>query len=131
MRIFTSSGYHGNIATHNLLWKVGLIESSVTQLALIIIAHGPQTAIVFEKQTMIGSSSNRLYIAGYNLIRKVSPEDKTGAQLAVIIVSHDPQAAVAFEKQAMLISTGNLGHRLCDTGERLKKYHPEQAGHAQ
>ena len=83
MRIFTSSGYHGNIATHNLLWKVGLIESSVTQLALIIIAHGPQTAIALKKQAVRVSSRNCHDIASHNLLWFVGPVRRKSVRSAV------------------------------------------------
>src|SRR5208282_247608 len=56
-------GNRRDIGGHNLLGQVGGVErwktvSTVAQLAIIVVAHGPQTAVALEKQAVEASSGN-------------------------------------------------------------------------
>ena len=48
-----SGGNRRDIAGHNLLGKVGIVVSAVAQLAIAVVAHGPQAAVALEKQAVV------------------------------------------------------------------------------
>ena len=99
-----SCGNRRDVAGHNLLGlvgSIGVVESAVAQLAIEVVAHGPQAAVALEKQAVPATCGNRRDVAGHNLLRDVRVVDCAVAQLAIFVVAHGPQAAVALEKQAV------------------------------
>src|ERR1017187_5328894 len=119
-----SCGNRRDVAGHNLFGKVGIviavISGAVAQLAKVVVAHGPQTAVALEKQAVEYSCGNRRDVAGHNLFGKVGIVivviSAAVAHLAKVVVAHGPQTAIALEKQAVVASCGNrrdvAGHNL-------------------
>jgi len=128
--VVSSCSNRRDVAGHNLLGKVGGGVSAVAQLAIIVVAHGTQTAVALEKQAVVSSCSNRRDVAGHNLLGKVgvvvAAISGAVAQLAKIVVAHGPQTAVALEKQAVAVSCSNLGHGLRSAGDRLQHRRTQQ-----
>src|SRR5208283_3712771 len=77
--VVPSSGNRRDVAGHNLLGKVAVVESAVAQLASAVVAHGPQTAVALEKQAVGNSGSNRRDVASHNLLRNVAIVESTVA----------------------------------------------------
>ena len=103
-------------AGDNLLGPVGAVVSAVAQLAILVVAHGPQTAVALEQQAVVFSCGNRRDVAGHNPLGKVGDVISAVAQLAILVVAHGPQTVVALEQQAVEPSGGNrcdaAGHNL-------------------
>ena len=94
--------------------------SAIAQLAIAVVAHGPQAAVALEKQAVEFSCGNRRDVAGHNRLGPVGVVLSAVAQLAIKIVAHGPQTAVALEKQAVEASCGNLGYGLRSAGDSLQ-----------
>ena len=129
-----SCGNRCGAAGHNLFGKVGIviaaISGAVAQLAIVVVAHGPQTAVALKQQAVEPSGGNRCDAAGHNLLGKVgvivAAISGAVAQLAIVVVAHGPQTAVALEKQAVAVSCSNLGHGLRSAGDRLQHRRTQQ-----
>ena len=115
-----SCGNRRDAAGHDHFRAVGAVavKSAVAQLAKCIVAHGPQAAVILEKQAVVPAGSNRRDVGGYYSCRTVNIGSETiaVAQLAKCVVAHGPEAAVALEKQAVVFAGGNRrdvgGHNL-------------------
>src|SRR2546426_439825 len=101
---FCSRSYAGG---HNLLGAVGGVVSAISQLAIVVPAHGPQAAVALEKQAVITSCGNGRYAAAHNLFGAVGGVVSTVSQWASGIVTHGPETPVALEKKAVAASPGN------------------------
>src|SRR5208283_2586536 len=93
-----------DVARHNLFWPVGVIESAIAQLAIMVEAHGPQAAVALEKKAVAGTCGNSCDIAGHNLLGVVDVVGSAITQLAATIGSHRPQTTVVFKKYALTCS---------------------------
>ena len=69
-----SYGNGCNIAGHYLFRSVGsnirinVVVSAIAQLAFIVTAHNPETAVALEKQGVQPTSANRRDVAGHYLL---------------------------------------------------------------
>jgi len=88
-------GSDGNNTRSYLFRCASIHGGAVTQLTTAVAAHGPECAIVFDKQTMLAASSNSDNTRG-DLHRGASIRGGAITELAAIISSHSPERAIVF-----------------------------------
>jgi len=54
------------VRAQDLLGAISVVESAVSQCAILVVAHGPQTALALEEQTVRLSGGNRRDVGGHN-----------------------------------------------------------------
>jgi len=78
-RSFVSTGNRRDTAGHNHLRQIGVVVRAIPQLAIIVVAHGPEASVMLKKKTVATSGGDRRDTVGYNLLGAVGLDSKAGS----------------------------------------------------
>ena len=110
-----SRGHSDHIAghTHGTISNADdaiTIVGAIAQLAEVIIAHAPCSAIFLNKQGVITARRHGDHVAGHTH-GHAAVVGGAVAQLAVSIIPHGPQGAVGLDKQRV-VDSGRQSHHV-------------------